>query len=102
LYASGPDGNPRAFSHRSPYLPVEFHAFHSSALCPSWQKAICCWMLTPALPVNPAASVSDCVGSQVVGCVAHRVHRLWERGKDPAFDIDLVAIADEPGGDAAA
>ena len=30
---------------------------------------------------------SDCVGSQVVRCVTNRVHRLWERRKNPACGL---------------
>ena len=30
---------------------------------------------------------SDCVGSQMVRCVTHRVHRLWERRKNPACGL---------------
>src|SRR5208283_4547615 len=46
--------------HRSPHLPVQFHAFHPSALCPSWQKTFCCRTFAPALrPVYQAASLRD-------------------------------------------
>jgi len=45
--------------HRSPHLPVKFHAFHPSALCPSWQKTFCCRTFAPAPPVYPAASLRD-------------------------------------------
>ena len=41
--------------HRSPHLPVQFHAFHPSALCPSWQKTFYCRTFAPALPAYPAA-----------------------------------------------
>src|ERR1035437_3824374 len=41
--------------HRSPHLPVQFHAFHPSALCPSWQKTFYCRTFAPALPLYPAA-----------------------------------------------
>ena len=45
--------------HRSPHLPVKFHAFHPSALCPSWQKTFCCRTFAPAPPAYPAASLRD-------------------------------------------
>src|SRR5208282_3448519 len=46
--------------HRSPHLPVQFHAFHPSALCPSWQKTFSCRTFAPALrPVYQAASLRD-------------------------------------------
>jgi len=41
--------------HRSPHLPVQFHAFHPSALCPSWQKTFYCRIFAPAPPDYPAA-----------------------------------------------
>src|SRR5271163_5036024 len=41
--------------HRSPHLPVQFHAFHPSALCPSWQKTFYRRIFAPAPPVYPAA-----------------------------------------------
>src|ERR1019366_671247 len=41
--------------HRSPHLHVQFHAFHPSALCPSWQKTFCCRTFAPARPLYPAA-----------------------------------------------
>src|ERR1019366_6820782 len=43
------------YIHRSPHLPVQFHAFHPSALCPSWQKTFYCRTFAPALPAYPAA-----------------------------------------------
>ena len=52
--------------HRSPHLPVQLHAFHPSALCPSWQKAICCRIFTPAQPDNPAASVRDFLSGALI------------------------------------
>src|ERR1700682_615489 len=47
------------YINRSPYLPVQLHAFHPSALCPSWQKTFCCRTFAPAQPDYPAASVRD-------------------------------------------
>jgi len=53
--------------HCSPYLPIQFHAFHPSALCPSWQKTFCCRTFAPARPVDPAGSFTD-------GCSLRRKH----------------------------
>src|SRR5271156_2484800 len=44
---------------RSPHLPVQFHAFHPSALCPSWQKTFYCRTFAPAQPTYSAASLRD-------------------------------------------
>jgi hypothetical protein len=43
----------------SPHLPVKFHAFHPSALCPSWQKTFYRRLFALVPPVLPAASLRD-------------------------------------------
>src|ERR1019366_990491 len=91
----------------SPSLPVQFHAFHPSALCPSWHKTFCCWTFAPARPLYPAASLRDFLSGALKisdtlrgGAVAllhralpahatsHRQHR--------AYQSDSTALSQKP------
>jgi hypothetical protein len=44
VWPAAPFGSPayskEELAARSPHLPVQFHAFHPSALCPFWQNAL--------------------------------------------------------------
>ena len=94
--------------HRSPYLPVQFHAFHPSALCPSWQKTFCCWTFAPARPLYPAASLRDFLsGALMLGRYPEitlelgRFLRDWGLAHTSSISMvgELAAVARESGCD---
>src|SRR5262249_3664227 len=46
-------------ANRMPHLQIEIHVLHPPPPADSRQKAICCRSFTPALPEDPAASMTD-------------------------------------------
>jgi hypothetical protein len=58
--------------NRPSHLPIQFHAFHPSALCPSWQKTFYCRTFAPARPVYPAPSLRDFLSGAYIPRLAER------------------------------